>query len=347
MNNIESVTQSELAELLLETAIVRPVFIWGQPGIGKSAIVEQFAKRVGLECVTLHGSHMLPEDIMGVPEIRNRKSYFCPPELIARDEPYVLFLDELNGATMEVQTAFYPLILEQRISSYHLPLGSIIVAAGNRQEDVAGIKPIRSALINRMLHIELKVSYKDWLGWAYSNGIHSLVTNYIEQKPDHLLSRPSKLEEPFSSPRAWHMLSDLLSQTQNLTDIKIKRLSQGCLKLNHAKEFASFFKLKDPIFKIKKLLSGDEHWPNQPEDRDLLLYLAKAFRSDIIKTTDGLTRNQVAPDYLHNVKRLLKQLLDVNAEIATLILTDIEDERNYPDWFITEIARDIPRLVAS
>ena len=51
-----SVTQDELLEVLLQVAPVRPVFIWGAPGIGKSALVEKFADEVGLPCVSLLGS---------------------------------------------------------------------------------------------------------------------------------------------------------------------------------------------------------------------------------------------------------------------------------------------------
>jgi hypothetical protein len=32
-------------DLLRRVAVVRPVFIWGQPGIGKSSLVEEFAAR--------------------------------------------------------------------------------------------------------------------------------------------------------------------------------------------------------------------------------------------------------------------------------------------------------------
>lgn len=55
MNLPISVTQSDLLEVLLNVAPVRPVFIWGAPGIGKSALVEQFAEEVGLPCVSLLG----------------------------------------------------------------------------------------------------------------------------------------------------------------------------------------------------------------------------------------------------------------------------------------------------
>ena len=91
-----SVTQDELLEVLLQVAPVRPVFIWGAPGIGKSTLVEKFADEVGLPCVSLLGSQLAPEDIIGIPQIRGETSEFLPPKMIARKEPYVLFLDELT-----------------------------------------------------------------------------------------------------------------------------------------------------------------------------------------------------------------------------------------------------------
>lgn len=88
MNLPIQVDQKQLMDILLNVGTVRPVFIWGAPGIGKSAIVEQFAKDLGLECVSLLGSQLAPEDIIGVPQIEDGRSVFCPPRSIARDEPY-------------------------------------------------------------------------------------------------------------------------------------------------------------------------------------------------------------------------------------------------------------------
>ncbi|MDR3353168.1 MAG: AAA family ATPase, partial [Zoogloeaceae bacterium] len=105
-----TITPNELLEVLVNVATIRPVFIWGAPGIGKSSIVEQFAAEFGLPCVSLLGSQLAPEDIIGVPRIIEGKSEFCPPRSIARDEPYCLFLDELNACSQEVQKAFYSLI---------------------------------------------------------------------------------------------------------------------------------------------------------------------------------------------------------------------------------------------
>lgn len=202
MNLAVSVSQEELLELLLHVAPVRPVFIWGAPGIGKSSLVEAFADSVGLPCVSLLGSQLAPEDIIGIPQIQEDVSAFLPPKMIARKEPYCLFLDELNACSQEVQKAFYSLIHEHRIGEYHLPQGSIVIGAGNRTQDSAIVKSMSSALINRMFHVELKADSSQWLSWAYAHGLHPYVTDYISQRPDHLYSAPPKTEEPYSTPRS-------------------------------------------------------------------------------------------------------------------------------------------------
>ena len=207
-----TVTQDELLDILLNVSPIRPVFIWGAPGIGKSAIVQKFADEVGLTCVSLLGSQLAPEDIIGIPRISGETSEFLPPKMIARKEPYVLFLDELNACSQEVQKAFYSLIHEKRIGEYRLPKGSIVIGAGNRAQDNAIVKTMSSALINRMFHVQLKADTKQWIQWAYENDIHPWVTDYITQRPDHLFTEPPKTEEPYSTPRSWHMLSDALKE---------------------------------------------------------------------------------------------------------------------------------------
>src|SRR5438477_351526 len=140
MNSTITVSQKRLFDVLLNVALVRPVFIWGPPGIGKSSIVQQFAASLGLPCVSLLGSQLAPEDLIGVPQIIGGVSRFCPPSTIARLEPYCLFLDELNACSHEVQKAFYSLIHERRIGEYTLPEGSIVIGAGNRAQDSAIVK---------------------------------------------------------------------------------------------------------------------------------------------------------------------------------------------------------------
>ena len=344
-----SLTQSQLSEFLLNTALVRPVFIWGPPGIGKSSLVELFAASVDLECISLLGSQLAPEDIIGVPQIVNGKSRFCPPTNIAREEPYCLFLDELNACSHEVQKAFYSLIHDRRIGEYHLPQGSIVIGAGNRAQDSAIVKPMSSALINRMIHVQLNASVKDWLAWAYENKIHTWVTEYIEQRPDHLWVQPPKTEEPFSSPRSWHMLSDALIEFgEDVSEEMIEATAFGCLSSAHAQQFKAFLKQIRSQYTLAAIIKGDLTWPAKPEDRDVLYFLAQSFRAHIIRELpdEKKAMSESNKQLAHRVKALLKQLASINYEMAQLVVStpDGTDEM-LPDWLLVEIARDLPRLI--
>ncbi len=340
------VTPKKLSELLLATAIIRPVFIWGPPGIGKSSLVEKFAEEVGLPCVSLLGSQLAPEDLIGVPQIVDGKSRFCPPSMIAREEPYCLFLDELNACSHEVQKAFYSLILDKRIGEYTMPEGSIVVGAGNRASDSAIVKPMSSALINRMFHVQLNASHRDWLEWAHIEEIHPWILDYIKQRPDHLHVKPPKTEEPFSTPRSWHMLSDALkSYNDDIDEDSLTQLVYGCLSQVHAGQFKAFIKQLRNKVGITQILKGEERWPGEPEDRDILYFLAQSFRGHLIKE---LPANENAckahqKQLAHNARRLLKELASISLEMAQLVVVT-EEDKQLPDWFLVTVIRDLPRL---
>jgi hypothetical protein len=327
--------------------VVRPVFIWGPPGIGKSALVQRFADEVGLPCVSLLGSQLAPEDLIGVPQIVDGCSRFCPPVSIARTTPYCLFLDELNACSHEVQKAFYSLIHERRIGEYCLPDGSVVVGAGNRAQDSAIVKPMSSALINRMIHVHLKVSHRDWLEWAGANNIHPLVVQYIQNRPDHLWVQPPKHEETFSSPRSWHMLSDALHEYGGaLNDQILEVLAFGCVSAEHAGQFKAFAKQIRSRYKLKAILDGDTTWPAEPQDRDILYFLAQSFRAHLVKElpVDRSTLNAAHKELAHRGKALLKELASISLEMAQMVVSEGESE-SLPNWLLVEVVRDLPRLV--
>jgi hypothetical protein len=348
VNTAITLTQSQLETFLLNVATVRPVFVWGAPGIGKSALVQHFADQVGVPCVSLLGSQLAPEDLIGVPQIEDGVSRFCPPRMIAREDPYCLFLDELNACSHEVQKAFYSLIHERRIGEYHLPEGSIIVGAGNRAQDSAIVKPMSSALLNRMVHVHLTVSHRDWLDWAYLNEIHPLVLDYLQTRPDHLWSQPPKTEEPFSTPRSWHMLSDgLYAFGSELTDEMTEVLAFGCLTPSHAGQFKAFIKQVRSKYQLSAILKGDLGWPLRPEDRDVLYFLSQSFRAHLVRTLpeDKTKASAADRELAHRAKALLKELASLSIEMAQMVVSTPEEGQALPGWFMVDVVRDLPRLV--
>ena len=346
MNLPKSVTQKMLLDVLLNVALTRPVFIWGAPGIGKSSIVEAFAESLGLDCVSLLGSQLSPEDIIGVPQIIDGKSIFCPPRMIARDKAYCLFLDELNACSLEVQKAFYSLIHDKRIGEYKLPEGSIIIGAGNRAQDSAIVKPMSSALINRMFHVELIASHRDWLEWAGQNNIHPYIIEYIGLRPDHLWKQPPKTEEPFSTPRSWHILSDIIySYGDNITDKQLEVSVAGCLSMHHASQFRAFVKQIRNRYALSAIISGEQKWPNAPAERDALYFLAQSFRAQLIKElpVEKTNISSATQSLTIKAKSLIKDLANISLEIAQMTVAS-EGEEVLPDWFMIEVIRDLPRL---
>ena len=350
MNLPISVTQSDLLEILLNVATIRPVFIWGAPGIGKSALVEKFADEVGLPCVSLLGSQLAPEDIIGIPQIQDDVSTFLPPKMIARKEPYVLFLDELNACSQEVQKAFYSLIHERRIGEYHLPVGSIVIGAGNRAQDSAIVKTMSSALINRMFHVQLKADPAQWINWAYEEGLHPWVINYITQRPDHLFSEPPKTEEPYSTPRSWHMLSDALQEyhagSDAIPDALLKIITYGCISASHAGMFLAFVKQLSNTHLLTDIIKGEAKWPAKPEERDVLYFLAQSFRAKLLHELPENKQNlgKDGQYFVHRAKALIKELSSISYEIAQMIVS-ADEGKVLPEWFMIEIVRDLPRLV--
>lgn len=340
-------TPREITPFLLNVALTLPVFIWGPPGIGKSALVREFAENVGLPCVSLLGSQLAPEDLIGVPQITGGKSRFCPPAMIARDEPYCLFLDELNACSQEVQKAFYSLILDRRIGEFELPKGSIVIGAGNRSEDAAITRPLSSALINRMVHVQLRASAGDWLEWAEKTGIGELVLSYIRTRSDHLWAKPPKFEEPFSTPRSWTMLSQALAAYGPQVKLEeIRAVASGLLSPAHVQQFVAFAKLRERMHDLNAIIKGERGWPEKPDERDVLYFLVQQLRDRLIKELpeDEGKLSRDMRELAHRAKDMIISLARISTELAQMLVSETESGAALPAWYVLELARALPRL---
>src|SRR6185369_7233695 len=263
-----ALTPPELVELLVTLPADRTPFIWGPPGIGKSALVRDAAEFLDLPCVTLLGTQIAPEDLIGVPRIRATDgggfaTEFCPPKAILREEPFLLFIDELNSAIPDVQKAFYSLILDRRLGDYVLPAGSRVVGAGNRVEDRALVRPMATALANRMVHVALAPDADAWLTWGANHGVHALVLAFVRARPDRLFEMPPSDGTPaYPTPRAWHMLSDVVGV---VGEHLWAALAAGSVGDRAGAEFSAFAKRALEAPTLEALAAGKASVPRDPE----------------------------------------------------------------------------------
>lgn len=191
-------------------AAAQPVFIWGGPGIGKSALVRRFAAELRIPLRDVRALLLDPVDLRGLPFLgSDGRSKWATPEFLPQEGAGVLFLDELNAAPAMVQASCYQLVLDRKLGEYSLPEGWAIVAAGNRDSDRAVTTRMPTPLRNRFVHLEFDVDLQEWSEWAIQSGIRAEVIAFLRFRPE-LLSVFDRDANAFPSPRSWEFVSRIL-----------------------------------------------------------------------------------------------------------------------------------------
>ncbi|WP_191133913.1 AAA family ATPase [Streptomyces sp. col6] len=156
----ETVDSPQLEALALAVTANQPVLLWGEPGIGKSAGLEQLAAGLGLDLETVIASVHEPSDFAGLPVVGDDPATtgvpMAPPDWavrLARRGQGLLFFDELSSAPPAVQAALLRVVLERRVGSLKLPDGVRIVAAANPPSSAADGWHLSPPLANRFVHL--------------------------------------------------------------------------------------------------------------------------------------------------------------------------------------------------
>ncbi|WP_431998031.1 AAA family ATPase [Streptomyces fungicidicus] len=150
----------QLEALTLAVAADLPVLLWGEPGIGKTAALNQLAASLDLPLTTVIASVHEPSDFSGLPVVGDDPAEqgvpMAPPDWavrLVRAGRGLLFLDELSTAPPAVQAALLRLVLERRIGALRLPPGVRIVAAANPRASAADGWELSPPLANRFVHL--------------------------------------------------------------------------------------------------------------------------------------------------------------------------------------------------
>ncbi|GMO40859.1 MAG: hypothetical protein Ta2B_20640 [Termitinemataceae bacterium] len=147
-----------------------PCLLIANPGMAKSTIVTQWARRNGYHVETLIGTRFTQEDILGF-QVRNedKENGTSVLELL---EPHwyrniilqnscgkksLLFLDELSTVQENVQGAMLQLIFERTIGhGKTLPPSTLIIAAANYKQNIPVFFNIMAPILNRFCIVNLQ-----------------------------------------------------------------------------------------------------------------------------------------------------------------------------------------------
>src|SRR5215471_16461268 len=217
------------------------VFIWGSPGSGKSAVVNQLAAELGIALRDIRALLLDPVDLRGLSFVgKDGRSQWSTPDFLPQDGEGILFLDELNAAPAMVQASCYQLVLDRKLGEYTLPGGWAIVAAGNRDSDRAVTTKMPTPLRNRVVHLEFEVDLQEWCEWAIQNGIRPEVIAFLRFRPE-LLSAFDRDQNAFPSPRSWEFVSRILASSPDKT--VEHELFAGAVGAGAATEFSGFVRM--------------------------------------------------------------------------------------------------------
>ena len=199
-----------------------PVLLRGRHGIGKSQVVYQLAASAGMPVVERRASQMTEGDLVGLPSIAGNRTTFNPPDWfkIACEEPVVLFLDEVDRATLEVRQGIFELTDSRKLNGHHLHEDTIVFAAingGEYGEDYQ-VNEMDPAELDRWSVWDLEPTIEDWLAWG-KDKVDSLVWDFINQNRAHLEhSSDFEPNKVYPSRRSWDRLNECLETAGFLTE---------------------------------------------------------------------------------------------------------------------------------
>jgi hypothetical protein len=230
----------------------QPVFIWGGPGVGKSAVVHQLAAVLKVILQDVRALLLDPVDLRGLPFLgQDGRSKWATPEFLPQGGSGILFLDELNAAPCMVQASCYQLVLDRKLGEYTLPEGWAIIAAGNRDSERAVTTRMPTPLRNRFVHLEFEVDLQDWSEWAIQAGVRPEVIAFLRFRPE-VLSAFDRDANAFPSPRSWEFVSRILDSAP---DQSIEHeLFSGAVGTGAATEFSAFLRMFRELPNIDAIL---------------------------------------------------------------------------------------------
>ena len=187
----------------------KPIFLTGEPGVGKTSVIEDAIADLGYESHIRHAVCMEPIDFRGFPclERDDKKSeasyaHFVPygdvKIMLEATKPVVFFYDDIGQSSQSVQKAMMALMLAREVNGKKISDHVRFIAATNRRGDGAGVGKIITPLISRQkCVIPFTLCTEDWISWAHDNNMPHLLIAFIHFRGDKLLLNfdPNKVDE--------------------------------------------------------------------------------------------------------------------------------------------------------
>jgi hypothetical protein len=289
--NIPSVSVDEFVDEMMSVYIpvinagipvsnIPAAMLWGAPGVGKSAGIEELAEKLGRETgkrVDVTDVRLLlfsPVDLRGVPVADPERKFtdWLMPRIFDMDTSgdviNILFLDELTAAAPSVQAAAYQITLNRAVGEHKLPDNTIVMAAGNRTTDHSVAYRMPNALANRLMHFHVKVDPESWKRYAIDNGVNPLVLGYLSFDSSKLCRENVGLDSlAYPTPRSWMAVSSILNAVgEQCNPGTYGRLIKANIGTGAAMEFIAWCNVYSKLPRTEDIFAGKRvAYPGTPD----------------------------------------------------------------------------------
>ena len=221
------------------TGVIRPLFIWGRPGLGKTEMVRDYAASRGLGfsyCAPAQFEEM--GDLHGIPEVEDGQTIYRKPSWIPEDngKPGILLLDDMNRADPRIIRGVMQLAQLHELMSWKLPANWLIVCTGNPDTSDFQTTILDDAVMTRFIHVRTRFDKLVWARWAMNNGIPEIGVNFVLTHPE--LVEKGKLTNARTLTSFFRLISGLTPWKQH-TDL-IETLGFGLLDQETIVSFFNF-----------------------------------------------------------------------------------------------------------
>lgn len=256
----------------------------GLPGIGKTAIIYQYAKRQAEKegrkfldvreasinelrrayenpeeyyvYMRIIAPHMFPEDV-SIPRLyADYVLHLAPLALTVfgrRGIQGLLFVDELTNVQRADQQALYFSLLQERELGWSVRISDCvtIVAAGNPPEYSSAAGGLPAPVTNRLLVLHVApptpLEWGDYMERKYGDRWDPRIAAFLAANPEIMAKPPADPEtlQPFPTPRSW---TKLALRTLNIPDdsLLFYVMASGLVGPEAAQKLEAFLKIKVP-----------------------------------------------------------------------------------------------------
>ena len=212
----------------------RPMLLMGPPGIGKTQIMEQIARELGIGLVAYTITHHTRQSAVGLPFIREEEfdgevrsvTEYTMSEIVAsvyrkiRDggqREGILFIDEINCVSETLAPTMLQFLQCKTFGNQAVPEGWLIVAAGNPPEYNKSVREFDMVTLDRVRYLEVEADFKVWKEYARAQHLHGGILSYLELRQKNFYRVEADVDGiRFVTARGWEDLSNLMETYEEL-----------------------------------------------------------------------------------------------------------------------------------